>query len=240
MSGTSGNLSTWQITNAWSEILARVFEHIEVKFNVTPEWLVNPATNRRLKLDLLYPQLGLAIRFEGLQVKQRRQRLSLEEEAQQQVRASARVEVCRAHGIELVVIDVAAEHPHHVFREIDLGFSRAKQRTKNKAFIRQITQARTAAAALARRINSPGDLRLYADLWQDRQYRLAEPAPTSPPAGKIPAFAVGMEVEHTAFGPGVILAATPNNGDTLLTVDFVTAGQKTLAASLVAGKLHPR
>jgi hypothetical protein len=240
MSRTSSNLSSWQITNAWREILARVFEHVEVKFNVTPEWLVNPATSRRLKLDLLYPQLGLAVRFEGLQVKQRRQRLSLEEEAQQQVRESARFDVCRAHGIELVVIDVAAEHPQRVFREIDLGLSRAKERTKNKALVRQITQARTTAAALARRINTLGDLGLYADLWQDRQFRLAEPAQPSSPVSEIPSFAAGMEVEHTTFGPGVILATSPSNDDTLLTVDFVTAGQKTLVASLVADKLHPR
>jgi hypothetical protein len=49
-----------------------------------------------------------------------------------------------------------------------------------------------------------------------------------------------MEVEHVTFGPGVILATTPSNGDTLLTVDFVTTGPKTLAASLVADKLYPR
>ena len=49
-----------------------------------------------------------------------------------------------------------------------------------------------------------------------------------------------MEVEHTHFGPGVVLSTKPQNGDTLITVDFVTAGQKTLAASLVGGKLLPR
>jgi hypothetical protein len=49
-----------------------------------------------------------------------------------------------------------------------------------------------------------------------------------------------MEVEHTAFGPGVVIAATPSDDDTLVTVDFITAGQKTLMASLVADKLRPR
>jgi hypothetical protein len=49
-----------------------------------------------------------------------------------------------------------------------------------------------------------------------------------------------MEVEHTSYGPGFVVAATPNDGDTLVTVDFITAGQKTFAASLVADKLRPR
>jgi hypothetical protein len=49
-----------------------------------------------------------------------------------------------------------------------------------------------------------------------------------------------MEVEHTAFGPGVVIAINPSGNDTLLTVDFITAGQKTLAASLVGDKLRPR
>jgi len=240
MPRTSNNLPPWLITNAWREILSRIFEQAEVKFNVLPEWLVNPATNRRLKLDLLYSQIGVAVRFEGLQVKQRRQRPSLEEEAQHQVRESARVEVCRAHGIELIVVDVTTGRPPNIFRDLDLGLSRAKERIKDKALALQISEARSTAADLARRINSLSDLGLYADLWEDRQYRPAAPMETSSPVGEIPSFAVGMEVEHITFGSGVVLATTPSDDDTLLTVDFVTAGQKTLAASLVADKLHPR
>lgn len=240
MPRTSNNLPIWRVTNAWREILTRIFEQAEVKFNVLPEWLVNPATNRRLKLDLLYPQIGVAVRFEGLQVKQRRQRPSLEEEAQHQVRETARVDVCRAHGIELIVVDVSGEGPANVFRDLDLGLSRAKERLKDKTLASQIAQARATAADLARRINSLKDLGLYADLWEDRQYRLAEPTSPTSPKGELPSFTVGMEVEHVTFGSGVVLAATPSDDDTLLTVDFVTAGEKTLAASLVAGKLHPR
>jgi len=238
---THGNLSSWQINNAWREILARVFEHVEVKFNVFPAWLINPMSRRRLKLDLLYPEIGVAIRFEGVQARQRRQRPSLEEEAQQQVRENARFDVCRAHGIELVVIDLGTDRPQPIFREIDLCLSRAKERARDKAIVQQINHARTTAAALSRRLQTINDLGLYVDLWQDRQYRLSEPLsqPTAPGA-EVPAYRVGMEVEHTAFGAGVIVATESNNGDTLLTVDFVTAGQKTLIASLVADKLWPR
>ena len=37
--------------------------------NVSPEWLVNPATRRRLKLDKYYPEAGVAVRFLGLAAK---------------------------------------------------------------------------------------------------------------------------------------------------------------------------
>jgi hypothetical protein len=240
MAQTNTTLPTWLITNAWREIFTRIFENVEVKVNVSPEWLVNPATSRRLKLDLLYPQIGVAVRIEGLQGKQRRQRPSLEEETQQRIRDRSRVEVCRAHGIELIVVDVADDRPQNIFRDIDLSLSRAKERIKDRELTQQISRARATAANLARRIDRLKDLKLYADLWQDRQYQILEPAQTTPPISEIPIFTVGMEVEHSTFGPGVILATTPSNGDTLLTVDFVTAGQKTLAASLVADKLLPR
>ncbi|NJN94834.1 MAG: hypothetical protein HC875_12415 [Anaerolineales bacterium] len=117
MATTNDNLPTWQINNGWREILARVFAGMEIKLNLTPEWLINPATQRRLKLDMLYPAIGVAVRFEGAEVKQRR-RLSLEEEAQQRVRDDARVEVCRAHGIELILVDLSHETPKPPFRPL--------------------------------------------------------------------------------------------------------------------------
>ena len=55
--------------NAWREILARTFDGFFEQDNVSPEWLINPATKRRLKLDKFYPEAGLAIRFIGLVAK---------------------------------------------------------------------------------------------------------------------------------------------------------------------------
>lgn len=239
MSTQPNNLSTWLIQNGWREILARIFAGLETKLNVTPEWLINPATKRRLKLDLLYPEIGLAVRFEGAEVKQRR-RVSLEEEEQQQVRDYARVDVCRAHGIDLILIDLTADNPQAVFQEIDLALSRAKRRLQEPGLVQKINSARTSAANLARQAANYGNFKLYADLWQDRQYQPATSGTTpavSPPAVS---FTPGMEVEHSAFGPGVIVAITPSGNDTLLTVDFITAGLKTLAASLVGDKLRLR
>lgn len=240
MAFRNGNLPVWRYTNAWRELFARIFEDVETNLNVSPEWLVNPATRRHLKLDMLYPKIGVAVRFEGLQGKNRRQRPSLEEEIQQRSRDNARVEMCRKHGIELIVVDTASEDPKANFQEIDLGLSRAGEQVNTLKLQQTLRQARTTASTIARRVKTNNDLSIYADLWEDRQYRLAEPDPI--PASKPPraTFITGMAVEHTTFGPGVVIAVAHSTDDTLVTIDFVTAGQKTLAASLVGGKLTLR
>jgi hypothetical protein len=235
----SKRVPAWVIANAWREILARIFENIQTTPNVSPEWLVNPATHRRLKLDMLYPEIGVAVRLEGLTGKQGRQRLSLEEEEQAQMRVQARHQLCRTHQIELIMIDLGDE-PKAAFRNIDTALSRAGRQAKNTGAAQQINRARTTATGLSRQITGERDLQLYADLWQDRQYQVPESAGSPTVPGDTPSFKEGLEVEHPVFGPGVIVAVTPGDNDTLLSVDFVTAGQKTLAASLVAGKLVVR
>jgi hypothetical protein len=242
MANRNGNLPIWMQTNAWREIFARIFEDIKTEINVSPAWLINPATKRRLKLDLLYPDLGVAVRFEGLQGKQRRQRPSLEEEIQQRTRDDARLELCRARGIELIAFNVAADAPKTVFRMVDEALSRAGRRAKDPEQREKIKQVRTAASTLAYRLKqSVSNLKLYAELWQDRQFnQIPEPAQSTASAANPIDFRPGMEVEHTTFGPGVIIDIKPSGNDQLLTVDFVTAGQKTLVASLVTDKLRLR
>lgn len=239
MRNDQSSLPVWLITNAWREILARIFEDEETELNVNPDWLINPATNRKLKLDMLYPEIGVAVRFEGLQGKQRRRRLGLEEEAQMQARQHARLDVSDTHGIQLIMIQVAVDEPQTVFTQIDTRLSRAGQQAVDPAASEKAKRLRTKAASLARKIHTFNDLKLYADLWQDRQYQTSEPTPASP-GRSLPSYAAGMAVEHTSFGPGVVIETIPSNGDMLVTVDFVTAGLKTLMASLVADKLLPR
>ena len=62
-------MSTYLYMMGWNEILARIFDGFTEQRNVSPPWLVNPATRRRLKLDLLFPDIGVAIRFAGIQAK---------------------------------------------------------------------------------------------------------------------------------------------------------------------------
>lgn len=240
MRAKTDNLPNWLQINAWREILAQIFEGVDTEYNLTPEWLVNPTTHRRLKLDIVYTNLGVAVRFEGLRGKQQRRRLSLEEEEQQQVRHDARVEVCREHGVQLVVIDPVAGKLQDTFRQIDTALSRANRVLLDERFRPMLKRCRATASSFARKITRPGDLKIYAELWQDRLYQIPEPAADPTPLGEPVAFIAGMEVEHEKFGQGVVLSVAPSNGDTLVTVDFITAGQKVLAASLIGGKLTPK
>ena len=237
---SKNHVPVWMLTNAWREILFRIFAETAVEHNVTPAWLVNPSTNRRLKLDLLYPELGVAVRFEGLQGKNRRARPSLEEEVQQRTRDDARVEICRQHGIALIVVDPHGDNPKAIFQAIDAQLGRANQHLTSSSPRQIISEARTTVARIARQIKSNQDLRLYADLWQDRQYRTPAAAPSDASSAPTVTFAEGMEVEHTLFGAGVVTGVVADDDEVLVTVDFVTAGQKTLAASLVGDKLIPR
>ena len=66
--------SAYQPVNAWREILARVFDDPDLLTNVSPDWLVNPGSGRRLKLDCLCRPLGVAVRFSGLTSKGQRRR----------------------------------------------------------------------------------------------------------------------------------------------------------------------
>ncbi|MFQ5613178.1 MAG: hypothetical protein ACE5H9_13705 [Anaerolineae bacterium] len=235
-------------SNAWREILYRVFKGFEQQENVSPRWLVNPDTHRPLKLDFLWPQIGVAARLHGLQGKQRRRRSSLEEEDQQRNRDVARAALCEAHGITLVPIPVAEGEPKAVFRELEMALSRAARRLAHNdelassdktLLVERVSQARSQLADIARRVRTYDQLSLYADLWLDRQYAVPEAEPSAS-NGPLPTYRPGMEVEHTAFGPGVVLGVTDEGDETLVTVDFVTAGQRTFAASLVGDKLLPR
>jgi mannose/fructose-specific phosphotransferase system component IIA len=242
---------TWTNANAWREILMRVFDGFTAHYDVTPDWLVNPETKRRLKLDLLYPDIGAAIRFQGLQGRGRRQRPSLEEEQQQRVRDAARADLCESHGISLVSIDVVGGEPKATMRELSMALSNASRRlaksslppTQKETLTEQVSQARSRLDDVARRVRRPQDLELYAELWQDRQYAGIPEAATEPSSsnGKARAYLPGMAVSHVAFGEGVVQSVRPDTGrdDNLVTVRFVDGAQKTFSASLVSKKLIP-
>ena len=95
--------SAYLSVNAWREIFARVFDDADLQSNLLPDWLINPATRRRLKLDYLCQSVGVAVRFSGLTGKGRRRGdwEILEEEQRDQTRD----ELCRLRGVQLAVID---------------------------------------------------------------------------------------------------------------------------------------
>jgi len=94
--------------NAWREILARILGEFHAQQNVSPKWLINPATRRRLKLDLLYEDAGIAVRFVGLKAKGQRRQSDWEHMEEEQ-RDQTRVELCRLNGVQLAVIEPADE-----------------------------------------------------------------------------------------------------------------------------------
>lgn len=238
---------TWININAWREVLARVFDGFVARHDVTPEWLVNPETNRRLKLDVLYPQVGVAVRFSGLQGQGRRRRPSLEEEQQQETRDSARAALCEAHGISLVVIDLVTGEPKAILRELSMALSNASRRIAKSdrphadkgLAVERVSQARSRLNTIARRLRRAEDLKLYAELWQDRQYAdIPQPEP-SPAKGQPMVYTPGMAVRHAAFGDGMVQSVQTDEADSLVTVHFADGTQKTFAASLVSDKLMP-
>ena len=234
--------------NAWREILARVFDGSAVHQNVKPEWLINPDTNRHLKLDLVYPEIGIAIRFAGLQNKRGSRHLSLEEEQQQQLRDNARAQQCSEHGIHLVVIEVVTGDSQGILPSLRTALSdasrrlaRSDRRHNDKAeLIERVSQSRMRLESIARNMGASASLRMYADLWEDRQYAEAAPDPDPGSAPASPTvYTIGMAVRHCTFGDGSVQEVKDDKGERLVIVGFADDTQRTFSARLVAGKLVP-
>jgi hypothetical protein len=234
--------------NAWREILARVCAGFTERRDVSPEWLVNPETNRRLKLDVVYPEIGVAIRFTGLQAGSRPRRPSLQEERQQEVRDVARTRLCQEHGIALVQIDVLSTDPGPTLQSLRMALSDASRRlaqgrrpqAEKAALIERISQARSRLEEIARRLRNANDLRVFNDLWQDRQFAVAVPAADAGRAqAATPNYATGMAVQHVVFGRGYVTRIHPDAIGPLITVLFEDGVERTFAAPLLGDKMRP-
>lgn len=234
--------------NGWREVLARIFDGFDAEYGVAPEWLVNPDTNRRLKLDCLYSEVGVAVRFVGLEGTQRKQRKSDEEVAAEANREAARATVCREHGVVLISIDPDGE-PRVALRNIEMGLARASAQlaqnrdvshARKQRLMPRLSQARRRAGEFTGKLNPPEKLNIYAEMWWDRQTALAAQAPPKKRPARQQAYRVGMAVSHERFGPGEVTGIEPDGEDALITVSFVTSGVRTFSASLAADKLLPQ
>lgn len=234
------------LVNGWREVLERIFAGFVIEYGASPEWLVNPNTGRRLKLDYLLPEVGIAVRFVGLEGTTRKRQKSDEELAAEAEREQARAEVCRRNGVVLVSIDPDGE-PRQALRSLEMGLARAAallaqsqaSQAEKQRLMPLLSQARQRASEFVPRLSNPARLNLYAEMWLDRQAALAAPA-ASTPATPPRTYRVGMAVEHTRFGPGTVIAVEPDGGDLKVTVDFVEAGVRSFYAGLVGDKLLPR
>ena len=228
--------------NGWREVLARVFAGFETELGLTPEWLVNPETNRRLKLDYFYPEIGVAVRFVGLEGGGRRTRKSDEEVDSEARREDARAAVCREHGVVLVSIDPDTE-PRAVVRSLEMGLSRASSQlaqsqalqARKQQLMPRISEARRRAGEFTTKLTVPERLNLYAEMWRDREASLATQKPQ--PAGPVSrrTYQAGMRVMHDRFGSGKVTAVEPEGDDFRVTVAFGDGTERSFYASLVAG-----
>lgn len=236
------------LVNGWREVLARIMEGFEAELGVTPEWLVNPDTNRRLKLDYLFTDINFAVRFVGLEGTGRKARKSDEEVASEAEREAARAAICRQHGVTLVSVDPDGE-PHVALRGLESGLARATAalaqnsavtHAQKQVLMPLLSQARRRTGEFTARLDPPERLKIYAEMWWDRQANLAAQAPAQRAAAQPQPYRVGMPVYHTKFGPGEITEIQPDGKDMAITVNFVTADVRTFLASLVGDKLTPR
>jgi hypothetical protein len=233
---------------AWREILARTMQGFAVEFDVSPAWLVNPATNRRLKLDLFYPEAGLAVRFVGLTARGQ-PRQSDWEQQENAVRDQTREELCRQHEVELFLLDPDYPHPSEQFQRLRAILSRlsrtlARSRRPDhdrQTFMPMLATARSRLDEITRRVKRPEDLALFAELWRDRETASIAATRTPPAATAKPIRPLrlieGARVQHARFGPGVV-ATVAAASDPQITILFDSGEQRTFLASLVSDKLR--
>ncbi|HEX9115607.1 MAG TPA: hypothetical protein VGA61_06030 [Anaerolineae bacterium] len=233
--------------NGWREVLERLFAGFKIEYGVMPEWLVNPDTHRRLKLDYLMPEVGVAVRFIGVDGGVRKRRKSDEEVAMDAAREDNREEVCREHGIVLLSIDPDGD-PREALRHVETGLARATARlamgkmpqVQKQRLMPLLSTARQRTGDFSQRLTSPEAVLGYAELWWDRQAALAanaQPTPVSRPAFQ---YRTGMAVSHERFGPGQVTAVQPDGKDIAVTVRFADASERTFYAGVVGDKLKPR
>lgn len=235
--------------NAWREIFQRVFGNVTYQDNVTPEWLVNPATKRRLKLDKYYPDLGIAVRFVGLTAKgQGRQ--SDWEVLETEQRDETREELCRLNGVQLLLIEPDSED---VVKQMDAlldAISRASTNRPNGKVTalpgaqrtRLLQKAGAAASELRSRLAKAPQQAMssLAEAWRDREINeLPTPLPPREPSPRQKNFllSVGQIVQHERFGQGEVVALAPEGEDQKVTIRFDAGQDRTFLASLVQEKL---
>lgn len=238
--------------SAWREILAQTLGHLQVQENVSPSWLVNPATQRRLKLDLYYPDAALAIRFVGLTAKGQKRQSDwelLESEQRDQTRA----ELCRLNGVQLAIIDPAEEPLKQFDRFIQALSVSAKSTTgihksKGKAPLQSALQK---ASELRSRLSKNPEqfMATLAECWRDRETGMlnelarvdAQPKPL-PAQGTNKKLAknlsVGQSVAHERFGLGQITEVDGKDAERRISILFEGNEQpRTFLMDLVLDKL---
>ena len=165
-------------TAAWLEIVEQILGKFHTVDNATPDWLVDPESGRRLKLDKLYPELGIAIRFKGLLGASRSRDLDEMELMDEAIHDEIRARLCHKASIALVVVDADSDAPGRALAEMHTALSAATRRIAQRrvaqeaksALLPRVAFAKTACRRIMNAVSSPQDLLPYAQAWEDRQF----------------------------------------------------------------------
>jgi hypothetical protein len=247
--------NTYLSTNAWREILARVFEQTQTQMNVSPTWLINPATRRRLKLDYLYPDLGIGVRFSGLTAKGQGRRSDWEVLEDEQ-RDQTRVALCEQNGVQLAVVK-PVEDPVKQMDELLRILSRSSRllaeeemdRKRKQKGMDLLAKAHRRAADLRNRLAKEPDkmISTLAERWRDREDGLVtqlqsevDALPEPPPLEKsdVAHLREGQRVHHSRYEDGVVVTIDGEGPEAKITILFDAAEEKTFLARLLTDKLQ--
>ena len=250
-------MSTYLHMNAWREILARGFDGQAMQPNVSPDWLINPATRRRLKLDYLFPSIDMAVRFIGLTAKGQGRRSdweSLEDEQRDQTR----VEMCKANGVQLAVIN-PLDDPVKQMDGLLTVLSRAsrvvaqgdKERAQKKKAMNDLAKVIKEINRIRANLSTKPEqtLATLAESWRDREAGISTELQQSSTAAakkvdgvkaarKFKTLDEGQRVMHVNFGEGVITALGGKGTEMRISILFDGDRERTFLAALVADKLQ--
>lgn len=241
-------MQTYILMSAWSELLARIFDGFTEQNNVSPAWLINPSTNRKLKLDKVYPDVAIAVRFVGLTAKGQGRQSDLEM-LENEERERARAELCRAHGIHLATVDINEEMVKQIDSLISVmarasrAFAASDRPAHEKAiWMPALASARTRAEQLRSRVARDPEQMVenLAAGWRDREATLALQLSAPTPTGAAVAIVLspGQRVRHVRFGEGVVTRIEGNGPEAMIAILFDAAQERTFRADLLADKVE--
>ena len=161
-----------QTVDSKLDVIERVLGEFIVLDNVMPDWLVDPKTGRRLVIDKLYPELGIAIRFKG----------ALEGRGDRSKGADHDklvADLCRRAGFALVAVDAGGDAFSQTLAEMRTALSAAARRVAQQRVAREVkldllpriaSAKSTCQRLLEAMAEAPSPYR--AGRWQRRRLRL--------------------------------------------------------------------